>query len=129
MRELPSSLGPDELGQLALVTHLNVRELQTIDHLFCMLVEVAQAIGERVRFRTASSMVGTPRAGVRDSSAAGPVADKTWALNAKQLRRLPEFGQNVFLDRFIRIFSETGEDNLTLLELIDMYSALSRRAS
>jgi len=129
MRELPSSLGPDELGQLALVTHLNVRELQTIDQLFCMLVEVAQAIGERVRFRTASSMVGTPRAGVRDSSAAGPVADKTWALNAKQLRRLPEFGQNVFLDRFIRIFSETGEDNLTLLELIDMYSALSRRAS
>jgi hypothetical protein len=30
--------------------------------------------------------------------------------------------------RLVRIFSETGEQFLSMLELVDMYSALSRRA-
>lgn len=126
MREYPSSLGPDELGQLARVTHLNMRELKTVDNLFNLLVEIAMAIGEPVHSRQ-----GTPNTPRRSSKnvAAPTMNTETYALNIKQLRRLPEFGQNVFLSRFVRIFSDTGEMNLTLLELIDMYSALSKRCS
>ena len=52
------------------------------------------------------------------------------ALTAGQLRKyLPEFNLNVFFDRLVRVFSESGEQMLTLVELIDLYSALSHRAS
>lgn len=51
------------------------------------------------------------------------------ALSTEQLRTyLPEFSNNVFFDRLVRVFSETGEQMLTMLELIDLYSALSPRA-
>ncbi len=128
-RELPSSLGPDQVGQLVLVTHLSAREIKTVDHLFCLLVELSLAIGEHVPSRVIpGSDQGTPRA-ASAKLAPGPSADSHWALTARQLRRLPEFSQNVFLERFIRVVSETGEDNVTLLELLDLYSALSHRAS
>ena len=52
------------------------------------------------------------------------------ALTAEQLRKyLPEFNLNAFFDRLVRVFSESGEQMLTLVELIDLYSALSHRAS
>ena len=54
---------------------------------------------------------------------------KVKALSTQQLRTyLPEFSLNMFFDRLVRVFSETGEQKLTLLELIDLYSALSPRA-
>eukprot|EP01051_Picozoa_sp_SAG22_P009420 SAG22_NODE_786_length_7246_cov_3.133762_2_plen_1777_part_00 len=49
-------------------------------------------------------------------------------LSTDNLRLLPEFKYNVFLERLVRIFSETGEQVLTLIEFVDLYSALSRRA-
>jgi hypothetical protein len=52
------------------------------------------------------------------------------ALSTQQLRTyLPEFSLNMFFGRLVRVFSESGEQKLTLLELIDLYSALSPRAS
>ena len=50
------------------------------------------------------------------------------AVSTGQLRVLPEWTQNMFLERLVRIFSQTGLQILTLLELIDLYSALHRRA-
>eukprot|EP01046_Picozoa_sp_COSAG06_P015893 COSAG06_NODE_1034_length_11000_cov_7.061095_1_plen_3038_part_10 len=50
-------------------------------------------------------------------------------LSMQQLRQnLPEFQNNLFFDRLVRLFSSTGEPQLTLYELIDLYSALSPRA-
>jgi hypothetical protein len=79
------SLGPDELGQLTRVTHLNVRELRTVDQLFNLLVEIAQAIGEPVKAR--SGAPNTPRRGAKH----GPTQTPTYALSVKQLRRLRKY--------------------------------------
>lgn len=126
-RELPRSLGADQLNQLALVTHLKVRELQAVDQLFCLLIEISHAIGEKVYTRKAptNERVGNFVA----HSEPGEKTDAVYVLTTRQLQRLPEFSQNVFLERLVRVVSETGEDTVTLLELIDIYSALSRRAS
>eukprot|EP01048_Picozoa_sp_COSAG05_P011029 COSAG05_NODE_1012_length_6193_cov_2.446997_1_plen_1961_part_10 len=50
------------------------------------------------------------------------------AVSAEQLRVLPEWASHMFLERLVRIFSQNGLQVLTLLELIDLYSALHRRA-
>ena len=118
--ELPSSLAADQIQQLVRVTNLNAREIRTIDNLFQLLLEISEAAGEQLAFRADPE----GPAGEADGGDAGEPA-----LTVKQLRRLPELSQNVFLGRFIRIFSETGDSSLTLHELIDMYSALSRRAT
>ena len=48
------------------------------------------------------------------------------AVSTAQLKRLPEFTCNMFMERLVRIFSQTSEQLLTLYELIDLYSALHR---
>lgn len=50
------------------------------------------------------------------------------ALSTKQMQdHLAEFSDNLFFDRLVRVCSESGEQKLTLLELIDLYSAMSPR--
>ena len=72
------------------------------------------------------------RAKAGGESGASPKGDESMrtipVLSTANLRMLPEFKYNVFLERLVRIFCETGVQFLTLMEFIDLYSAFSRRA-
>eukprot|EP01043_Picozoa_sp_COSAG02_P001816 COSAG02_NODE_39_length_48074_cov_106.508890_29_plen_1927_part_00 len=105
-------------SDISCVTFLTVHEVKNIEMVFNLICKLVHDEG-RLEFVT------------RYSKNASRETDKHrhMALTTEQLREyLPEFAQNVFLPRLIRLFSETGDQKLSVLELIDMYSALSRRA-
>jgi hypothetical protein len=112
-----------ELSVLTQVTFLSEAEIKNIENVFELLVELMHSQGP-----------GYLQTVTRRSSSTGerhPRPRQVVALSATQLEQyLPEFGSsNVFFDRLVRIFSESGEQKLTLLELIDLYSAMSPRAN
>jgi hypothetical protein len=111
------SLPRSSVADLRGVTFLTESEIKNIEQNFHLLAQVCKAKGEAV------FVVRTIQ------TDHGPVKRKVAALSTDQLREnLAEFSQHIFLDRLVRVFSESGEQKLTMLELIDMYSALSRRA-
>ena len=113
------NLTSQEVDVLTNVTFLSAAEIRNIENVFELLVETMAARSqlETVTRRTSAS---------GDRSRPREVV----ALTAKQLAdHLPEFGENIFFDRLVRGFSESGQHKLTLLELIDVYSAMSRRAN
>lgn len=113
------NLTSQEVDTLTNVTFLSAVEIRNIENVFELLVETMAARSELETVTRRMSATGEsthPR--------------KVVALTAKQLaNHLPEFGENVFFDRLVRVFSESGQPMLTLLELIDLYSAMSRRAN
>lgn len=121
------------------VTFLSAAEIKQVELVFNRIVEDVESQsrltrraqdGVRGLEATQNSESDAPvqivtRFGIRGGQQV-PVQVK--ALSTDQLRTyLPEFTHNVFFDRLVRVFSETGEQLLTLLELIDLYSALSPR--
>ena len=99
------------------VTFLTKDEIKNVEMTFNLLTQVLERKGEA---EYAVRRIGT---------AANAQTRKVLALSTAQLRdNLAEFGQHIFLDRLVRVFSESGEQKLTLLELLDLYSAMSRRA-
>ena len=97
---------------IANVTFLTSHEVKEVELVFLLLTRLVKDEGELQYVRRRS-----------EEDHSHP------ALTTAQLRQyLPEFSQNEFLPRLVRLFSETGEQKLTLIELIDLYSALSRRA-
>ena len=103
-------LDPETVHLLSQVTFLSHREINKIDQLFSTMLELSELIGEEQSVREVQG-VETP------------------ALTLTELRRIPEFSQNVFLRRLVRVFSQSGEETLTLFELIDLYSSLSSQAT
>eukprot|EP01048_Picozoa_sp_COSAG05_P006286 COSAG05_NODE_402_length_10229_cov_3.609674_2_plen_248_part_00 len=113
------NLRPEEVVTLTNVTFLTDDEIMNIERVFELLAETMASFGTLETVK-------------RRSSATGEVTEErnVAALTTKQLSdHLPEFGGNVFFDRLVRLFSESGQQKLTLLELIDLYSAMSPRAN
>ena len=94
-------------------------EIKNIERVFELLVETMAARGLLETVKRCSSATGEQTK-----------SRQVVALTAKQLSdHLTEFSGNVFFDRLVRVFSESGQQKLTLLELIDLYSAMSPRAN
>jgi CRP-like cAMP-binding protein/Ca2+-binding EF-hand superfamily protein len=108
----------DDIGSVTFLTADEVKDIESVFNLVCKLVHE----DGQLHFVTRHSK---PPPGT--ASAEG--RHRHMALTTEQLREhLPEFGQNMFLPRLVRLFSETGEQKLSVLELLDLYSAMSRRA-
>ena len=113
------NLTSNEVENLTRVTFLTAAEVRNIEMLFELLVETMNARGTLATVTRVSTAVGEPTR-----------QRKVVALTTQQIQdHLAEFSHNVFFERLVRVFSESGEQKLTLLELIDLYSAMSPRAN
>lgn len=128
-------LSQENVETITSVTFLSADEVKNIELVFQYAVEAIgrQATGES---RADASVAGVgklhyvkrlvPTDGEKQTA---ETAKDIIALTTAQLRLfLPELRHNVFLDRMVRVFSESGEQLLTLVELIDLYSTMSPRA-
>lgn len=119
------------------VTFLSATEVKNIELVFQFIVEQIREGGDDGTSNGKSSHgVGQLNYVTRrinryngEGECVGDECRNVIALTTSQLRRfLPELHHNVFLDRLVRIFSESGEQLLTLIELTDLYSTFSPRA-
>jgi|EP01046_Picozoa_sp_COSAG06_P019480 hypothetical protein len=112
-------LSRNEVKDLADVTFLTEEEIQNIERVFELVLELVNAdpMQEVMMVQRTTSVAGEQ------------TLRKAVALTTAQLQDyLQEFSYIEFMDRMVRVFSETGEQALTLLELIDLYSCFSPRA-
>ena len=55
--------------------------------------------------------------------------DNSGEVNGDELRRLPELVFNPFGDRIVRVADVDGSNELNVIELIDLFSVFSHRAT
>jgi hypothetical protein len=121
-------LSQDNVTTITSVTFLSPAEVKNLEVVFQYIVQNLEP-GER---KYVTRLVPIAVAGAdADRATRTDVETRTKiiALTEAQLRNwLPEFHHNVFFGRLVRVFSESGEQLLTLVELLDLYSTLSHRA-
>lgn len=129
----------DQVKELSEVTFLNGREIKNIELLWLYVREKVkdddQAFLEKNKrhpegAEKSEQFIEKKRAGRKADWKKGETAMRIIpVLTTTNLQaHLPEFKQNMFMKRLVRIFSEIGSQCLTLMEMIDLYSSLNQKA-